>query len=504
MSNDDILDDLFGKIHKKNLEHEKVVEALNKLDVRAEVIHDIKMPITYLQKQKQALDAVEKLGFKNVLYSGAFGAGKTKWECHVVIRQCMMHPRASWLMGCQTYTMINDTIIKTFLQEIDDIQGAIDKAKLDFALCKQYKIGEHKFIFFNDSEVIFRQLDDASKYKSLNLSGFSIDEPPDIDESVFNMLSGRLRSTATPTRHCVMGGNPSSKSSWVYVKFFEEHKNPPRCSNAECRSKKTVLHKKYDNYNVYKCLKCNNVFNSEYYVVETTSYDNVYLPSDYIPSMENAYDRDYLLRYLFGKWGSFEGLIYKDFSRDKHVTEVSKDVERYTERWGAYDHGYNDPAVFLVLGSDKLKNLYVIDGFYIKEKTAHELAMMVKTYYTKYQLSRLYSDPSASGAIQEFVNFGMRALLGNNDINSGIVKLKSYFKTGSIFIANDLADEKGNNFMINELESYRYDSRKKYSEKPVDKDNHSLDALRYGVTDFNAFEKRASAITGFFNRRNWI
>ena len=54
---------------------------------------------------------------------------------------------------------------------------------------------------------------------------------------------------------------------------------------------------------------------------------------------------------------------------------------------------------------------------------------------------------------------------------------------------------------IIEIEGYRYARdmyNKNLTEKPVKKHDHSPDALRYGLTDFNPFKKKRSLGGGTF------
>ena len=231
-------------------------------------------PREFLPRQKEVLDAVHK--YRNVLYSGAFGAGKTLLLANVIIRECMTYPRSFWLVGSQTVPQLRDTVVRTFLEEMELYQQRLNDADVKLLLCKKWKASTMSYKFFNDAEIVFRSCDDPTKFKSLNLDGAALDEPVDIDESVFLMLQGRLRARHTKHRFIVMAGNPSGKTNWVYQKFFESG-------------------------------------DKDYKVVHTTTYDNSFLPDGYITNMENSYDADYARRYLQGEWGSFEGKYIKTF-----------------------------------------------------------------------------------------------------------------------------------------------------------------------------------------------
>ena len=87
---------------------------------------EIPKPRKFLPKQEEVLDLIKRK--KYVLYSGAYGAGKTLLMSNVVIRECMRYPRSLWFFGSQTVPMLRDTVVRTFLEEIDLYQESIDTA----------------------------------------------------------------------------------------------------------------------------------------------------------------------------------------------------------------------------------------------------------------------------------------------------------------------------------------------------------------------------------------
>jgi len=315
------------------------------------------------------------------------------------------------------------------------------------------------YTFFNDAEVIFRSCDDPTKFKSLNLDGAALDEPVDIDEEVFLMLQGRLRARHTKHRFIVMAGNPSGKTNWVYQKFFESG-------------------------------------DKDYKVIHTTTYDNTFLPDGYISNMENSYDSDYARRYLQGEWGSFEGQVYKDFSYDKHVGNYRNAGVKY--HIAGFDDGYRNPACLLAVGVGPDNEIYVKKEFYATGLTSRELANEALITNNKFKFNKIYCDPSGQNAIAEMRNVKIRAVDADNDIDNGVAKLKSMFRNDLIFI-----DESCKN-LIKELESYRYEKdrfTKNLTEKPIAKDNHAVDALRYAVSDFNPYKKPRLLRTGSWGKR---
>lgn len=409
-------------------------------------IEYVPSPRVFLPKQQKVLNAINR--YKYILYSGAFGAGKTLLMSHVVIRECINHPRSLWFFGSQTVPMLRDTVVRTFMEEIDLYQQELDKRDINLKLKKQWLSHTMTFKFFNDSEILFRSCDEPSKFKSLNLEGFAIDEPVDVDEEVFLMLQGRLRGRHTGHQIGVMAGNPAGRMNWVYQKFFE---NP----------------------------------SPEYYVVHTTTYDNTYLPPDYIPSMEASFDEDYAKRYLKGEWGSFEGMVYKDFSHEQHVGSFQD--KEYKYYICGIDDGTRNPCCMLTLGVDADNHVYIVDELYETGLVDTEKVEELYERHKKYNYKRVYVDPSALNLIESIKQRRIRVDGADNDLNSGISKIKSLFKNNMIHI-----DKTCVNF-LKEVESYRYMkdknvTRKNLTEEPIKKNDHAMDAVRYAVTDFNPFK----------------
>jgi len=423
-------------------------------------IQTVMTPRVFLPQQKDVLDALEKRFIRFVLYSGAFGAGKTLLEVHAVIRQCIMYPGSFWLMGAQVFPMVRDTVLRTFFKEVDLYQKKVNESGLDITLCSKYLAGDKHYKFYNGSEVLFRSFDDPTKFKSLNLDGFAIDEPVDVDVEIFKMLQGRLRGKAAPNCKCIMAGNPAGKTNWVYEKFFVEPE-------------------------------------PEYYHVHTTTYDNVFLRKNYISDMEKSYDEDYINRYLKGVWGSFAGQIYKDFNVDKHVGDYSDKKVKY--HMAGFDAGFRNPACLLVVGVGNDNEIYIKKEFYKSGMTSEQLAQETVYINNKTTLTKIYVDPSAIDTIEIMRTNKLKVMSADNDVDSGISKLKSMFRNDLIYIDKSCVN------LIKELESYRYEKdrlSKNKTEKPYKKHDHACDALRYAVTGFNPFRKPTSLSVGHWSRRN--
>lgn len=432
-------------------------------------------PRDFLDKQKQVLQAIQT--YKYILYSGAFGAGKTLLMCHAAIQTCINNPKAFVMFGAQTIPMIRDTVIRTFLNEMDLYQETLKNNGIDLKLEKKWRPSINEYRFFNDSTLIFRSCDKPSKFKSMNFDAVLLDEPVDIPEDIFLMLQGRIRADnikkpdiiredyekmkADPDvkpevyshRYIAMAGNPAGRMNWVYQFFFEQAPE-----------------------NSFK--------------VHTTTRDNKFLPDDYIQSMYDTYDFEYARRYLEGEWGSFIGLVYKDYDYSRHVKSLNR--SGYDYYIAGVDVGFRNPTAMIAIGV-KDRRAYILEEYYKTKQTTDATVEVMKGWNKRYNFRRIFVDPAAADWIEKARIQKLRVREGNNDIDQGVAKIKSLFANDFIFI-----DNRCENF-LKEIESYQYDKgnvKGNETEKPMKKNDHLMDSLRYAFTKYNPWRRKSVLVGG--------
>lgn len=420
----------------------------------------LRSPRAFLPKQIKVFNMCTDFHLKQnnyVLYSGAFGSGKTLLLAQVCIKTCLENPKCLGLMGSQTYPTLQDVVFRIFLEEVQVYQDTLDEAGVDFKLLKKVNRspGKMKVVFYNDAEVLFRACEDERKLAGTSLDFFALDEPVDIAENVFTQLMGRLRGKHVKQKFGILATNPGSEIHWVYQYFIADKKRG-------------------------------------YYVVETSTYDNVLLNNydAYIHGMEERYDSDWVNRYLNGQWGAFEGQIYKDFSREKNVGNYRDLIDAGTIKikyyLGGVDWGFRNPSCILTYGVDKDNHLYLVDEYYQNEKTTTFVADEISKRNDQFKYKQVFCDPSAVDLIKQTYDLGVPIKEGNNDVDNGIAKIKSLFKANLIHV------DKSCFHYIKEHEGYHYErdrTNKNLTEKPFKKDDHSCDTERYALTDFDPFRK---------------
>lgn len=409
----------------------------------------------FLPKQIKVINLANSKKVDVVMYSGAFRAGKTIVLAHKSIMTCLENPKCRGLLGALTSTRLSSVVFREFLDEMDRYQNELTKAGIDLKIAKKiiHSQGKKMVEFYNGSTVEFRSCDDERKLSGYTLDFFGLDEAVDMEEEVFTQLIGRISGTGNlENPFGMIATNPADELHWLYKYFYYSDKDP------------------------------------KFVAVDTNTRENVLLPDydNYIKRLEKAWDKDWILRYLDGRWGMFSGAIYKEFDPKKHMGDFRNLPVKY--KIAGVDWGLRDPYVILIGGVTRDDRLVILYEYYGTNKSSHEVAKLLADLHEEHNFKKVYCDPSAADLILQSwrlgVPSGKKASNGeiksfaNNDIKSGIARMQSLFKNDFIMIDKDC------NYFKKQHLAYRYSEG---TEKPIDRENHTCDAARYMTTDFNPF-----------------
>ena len=410
----------------------------------------------------EVFEALKK--YKFILYSGAFRAGKTLLLANIAIRTCIENPGCVGLLGSLTYPQLRDVVFTVFKQEAELYQKALDKKGIPIKLIKKFisSPGQMRAEFYNGSLVHFKACDDELKLRGYTLDFFGLDEPIDIDETIFTQLVGRISGNVLEKPFGILTTNPGSEAHWIFKRFFLS-KNP------------------------------------QYAAIKTTTYDNALLPdyNNYIKSLLENFDDDWVKRFLDGDWGAFAGQIYKNFDPKKHVGNYKEnsDISYYI---AGVDFGTRNPSCILTIGVTEDKHAIVVDEYYAPSTSA-DLAKEIKRLDNKkYHYRKIFIDPAALDLITQCEQLKLPVEAGNNKVEPGIAKIKSLLKKDLILINKFCGN------LIRELQSYHYERDKlnnNPTEKPVKIDDHSCDALRYALFSFKLW--RTKSLAGWVKQALW-
>lgn len=455
---------------------------------------------------------------------GGFGNGKTACVVTKAIKLAAMYPGSNGLIARSTYPKLNDTIRPEF-----------------FKWCPKHWIkrmptkDDNTCILTNGSIINFRYVSQGGKnteQTTSNLLSATYDwiivdqlEDPEFVHKDFMDLMGRLRgNTARDPSAPNPDGWPSSGPRWFLVTS-----NPTR--NWVYRELIRPLHRFYGTPSLRdeKLLvlvdgegkpRLNELGQVQPLIelFEGSTYENVdNVGEDYIQGMLSTYTGSMRDRFVFGKWGALSGLVYSSFDEAVHVLPKSVMASYLQElrRAGykptiteAYDHGIASPSCYLLSFTDDYGNVMVLDGFYNKEQSIEVSAAKIAEVRSRYdlddsKLSAIWGDPSilrrttgSSSVVGKtvadmFSECGIIMQRANNAIFSGIAQVQEYLAqmprhehpiTGMgnaphMFICDAL------DFVLNEINEYRFkEVNGDLIDTPIDKNDHSMDTLKYLVT----------------------
>ena len=202
---------------------------------------------------------------------------------------------------------------------------------------------------------------------------------------------------------------------------------------------------------------------------KTTYLDNKFLDNSIVKEIERLKETDeqYWQIYGLGEKGISKATIFNYIE----VPHIPHDAELIS--YGA-DAGYtNDPST-LVSVYKKDHNIYIKEHLYRTMMTTRDLSDHFKQEVER--RSPIYFDAAEPRLIDELRRMGHNiqpSLKGRDSINAGIDLLKRF----KIHITND------SNNAIQEFRNYKWleDRSGKLTNKPVDKNNHIIDAVRYAT-----------------------
>jgi phage terminase large subunit len=213
-------------------------------------------------------------------------------------------------------------------------------------------------------------------------------------------------------------------------------------------------------------------------VVKTTYQDNRFLSDEYRAELERLKDRNpaYYRIYCLGEFATLDKLVFPVY-QTKIVSEV--DVQGL-KRWIGLDFGYiNDPSAIVWGYIDTVNKRIYVSGEYVKRgmKNNEIAETMIDLGLHK---DKCYGDCAERKSIDEIKDKGVNiepTEKGKDSIIHGIQWIQQY---------ELIVDERCFK-VIEELENYTWKKDKKtgeYLNDPVDTFNHTIDAIRYGLTKY--------------------
>lgn len=220
-------------------------------------------------------------------------------------------------------------------------------------------------------------------------------------------------------------------------------------------------------------------------VFSFTLEDNPSLDAKYIDFLHKQYAGVWKERMVYGKWVMAEGSVFPFFTESEHlISEVPEAMEYIV----GVDYGINNPTVFLLIGHDPgaadfqwwVEKEYYYDSNVEgnSQKSDHELIHDFKEFTKGYYVNRTYVDPSALSLKREMSRQRLeRVFSAENDVVPGVRFMTQLLSKGQLKIHKSCTQ------LVKEIHNYSWDRKAalKGEDKPVKREDHAVDALRYGL-----------------------
>lgn len=410
-------------------------------------------------------------------YCAGYGSGKTTasvWEafCNAIIH----HPGYTGIVCAPTFPLLWQGWVAEWKRQIP-------------SACYRIREGSDARIWVYGpggqvSEILLRSTLNAASLEAVNAAWAVFDEATrERDPEPYRVLLGRLRrGNPGHQRGLVLTGPPMTRRHWTATEFGAG-------TDATHEGDAMAWH---------DALQA---------VIRARTRDNPHLPESYEREIRarSGATKAWCAQWLDAMFGSIEGQVYEAFSRDVHVLPHASLVGRV---WRSVicpvDWGWSNPGAMLVLCEDGHGDLYVTHEEYHRGKTVTDTpdgwvpigVRLVKEHRVK----SFHCDPSSPGHMETLAR-GLRVakvsrlvLPADNDTGEGIRRVSARLEWAAaredpLVIGRPalyVSDRCHNT--IAEFEGYarRRERDGAISEAPEKRNDHAMDALRYGAMAFAA------------------
>ncbi len=296
-------------------------------------------------KQLEAWYLLMKPECKYELYGGAAGGGKSYYLRWAAIGLAMYYAskyqidRVPIGLFSEDYPTLRDRQVTKIMREFPVWLGELKETQRDglaFYLSRKYGSGV----------IMLRNLDDPSKYASVEFAAILVEELTKNKEDTFEDLRTRLRFPGIPDRKFVGATNPGQighgwvKKRWVKVDPMDK-----------------------------------DIEQDRFFFVPARSTDNKYNPEDYEIQLSSIKDPQKRKALLEGSWDVFEGQYFDTWNYHKHVINpfIPSNDSLIV---GGMDWGRAKPFSFHLAVVDKI--------FWLDDSRDSHQFFRVKTFFETY------------------------------------------------------------------------------------------------------------------------
>lgn len=437
---------------------------------------------------------------------GGYGSGKTATSEKSDEKHILITANGETLIGADTLVQLENTLKKDFERTFPD----------DFV--RRYQKQKNLITFHNGHTLYYRPLAEQGDLRSYNLTRAHILEASEVKHDSYVQLQTRLRNTAAIRYETHEDGTPitvydsksrtlKKKEKYNWIQMIVESNPDSGWIKDDFLLRSGRIHLHYDKDQKYHL---NPLYTSPHmssHIIPSKA--NVYLPEDFIPSLEQGKPKWWVKRYLYGSFDYAEGLVYPHFT-DQIIS--SFDIPKHWPRIISMDYGLNDNTHFLFgaidFNAEKFAKpaVFYYHEIVINNASVSEIATVYKDtlrrllpanslYKIPVMDARSHSQRSRTGEKKTlgtlFREEGCFFKPAQMDLDARILRTNNFIDQQHIYFF-----EEGVPHLIEEAKKYKYPDKKieriTKADRPIDKDNHGINALEFAVMELPHRLKQSS------------
>lgn len=402
-----------------------------RVQYRPEKINDVYLPYLHFSRSTE-------------IFYGGSSSGKSNFLAHRTILDV--------LSGGHNYLCIRrvgNTVTKSVVNELQ-------KAIFDLGVAGLFNMvpSQGHITCVNGYQILFSGMDDPEKIKSITprkgvVTDIWYEEATEAAADDIKQLRKRLRGHAKYqgqeiTKRIILSFNPIYRTHWIVSEYF---------TPVGWQDEQTEYH------------------DDDISILKTIHKDNKFLTKQDRKALEDEEDPYWYDVYTLGNWGILGDSILMNW----RTADLSGMIDQFDSIRNGLDFGYSqDPASFIRMHYDsKRKKIYVFQGWEQRNLTNPEAAERLKSDIGD---EPIFCDSAEPKSIQELKENGINAVAtrkGKDSILHGLQWLQQH----EIIVDSSLQH------IVNELTIYAWKKDKDGNSLPIpeDKNNHAIDAMRYGL-----------------------
>lgn len=442
-----------------------------------------------------------------LIYSSA-GTGKTMGIGAVLAEWCLDFPGSRFLVVRKTLKSLRNSWQITFEKMVAPRYG-IPVPSSSRMSRESYVIGS--------SEIVLGGLEDAERHRSTEWNAVLFVEATEAEKDDYEEFTRSLRwQNGAPFHLRILETNPKSQFHWIYNRWF-----------GSMDPEEVASHDRVDSGPGMVAMRATIRDNPAFWDLDADA------PTPeghaYISKMEGGYSGAKYQQMVKGIWCVDDGLVYPEFAIHTHVFDgrLQKKAGNWwinTERHGAWrvlgffgsqDWGIDKPGVGQVWAVDEVQRLWLVREWYHTRWNPNRWAEIWARQWAELNIKRIVCDGADAGAIDILNELLTRrggraarkiAVSATGQIKDkmggrGLVGSKLEQRKGGLpaicFLRKSLQhrpdpeiDGKAPTCTYQEFGGYIMDVDRSGMSKdePVKRNDHGMDAMRYGVKWFFTHE----------------